>query len=456
MAGAETGVGPTRRSWARGVVGPSSGCSAASSSRDSGSVSPTRGGAPWRSTDSTPGMRHRVDGLHGGSGGRAERYHDAVVPRDLVQEPRGEAPVRRRDPLDLVHDVGGGADREVVAELVGERRRDRPVGPGEPGRCELLAEAGHAALDVGGRAGPLVRHGDRQDDIGLVERGPGVTGHGDDELGSLERPLGQRTVREVLERVTPEQHERPRRALLALGERSEGVGRVAAPSRRNRAPAVAEPPLPLLDRGAAGEDPGRHAHVERALHVAAAQEREELRLRPGRAQCGDRRRRHRRVLGQRGPRVEHHDARPARAGLRDEPACRLEVVAGERRAGRMRGERRLLAGQRPGHQGRIARAHGERDRGVAGERGGSGRQLDQGRLLVEHGAAQPEKEDRELLTHVGREQHDQSGRAGLVDRRPRQREHELGGQAVADLRVDRVGADDPLRELRPARTRPRW
>ena len=66
------------------------------------------------------------------------------------------------------------------------------------------------------------------------------------------------------------------------------------------------------------------------------------------------------------------------------------------------------------------------------------------------GVAQPEEQDRQLLLEVGRQHEDGAALGeGLVDGGPRQAEHGLGGQAVAELGVDVVGADDALGQLGP-------
>ena len=79
----------------------------------------------------------------------------------------------------------------------------------------------------------------------------------------------------------------------------------------------------------------------------------------------------------------------------------------------------------------------------------AGGQLDDGHTAVDGGAPQAQEEDRQLLAQVAGQHHHARGRARLVDRGPGQAEHHLGRQAVAELGVDRVGADDPLGQLGP-------
>ena len=62
---------------------------------------------------------------------------------------------------------------------------------------------------------------------------------------------------------------------------------------------------------------------------------------------------------------------------------------------------------------------------------------------------EPEEQHRELLAHVPRQHDDGIRRHGLVDGGPGQADAHLGGQAVAQLGVDRVGAEDPLGQLGP-------
>ena len=64
-------------------------------------------------------------------------------------------------------------------------------------------------------------------------------------------------------------------------------------------------------------------------------------------------------------------------------------------------------------------------------------------------AAQPQVQDRQLLLEVGGEEDDDRRPARVVDGGARQPQHDLGGQSVAQLAVDGVGADDALRQLGP-------
>ena len=87
--------------------------------------------------------------------------------------------------------------------------------------------------------------------------------------------------------------------------------------------------------------------------------------------------------------------------------------------------------------------------GQRGERGRGGRDLEQLRVAADHGLAQAQEEDGQLLAQVAGQGQEHRGGAGLVDGGPGQAEHQVGGEAVAQLGVDRVGADDALGQLGP-------
>ena len=58
-------------------------------------------------------------------------------------------------------------------------------------------------------------------------------------------------------------------------------------------------------------------------------------------------------------------------------------------------------------------------------------------------------QDGQLLTQVACEHYDRAGRDRVLDRRPGQARHELGGQSVAQLSVEVVGSDDAFHEPDP-------
>ena len=203
---------------------------------------PTRGGAPWRSTDSTPGK------AIGSIGSTSSSWSSSPVSGTRipscasvgVQHLLGQPGVGRRGERQLVGQVVHAGHAEVGAEGGGELGGDHPVGPGEAGRRELGAEAAHPALDVGRGARPLVRHRARQDDVGVrVDRLGRVARHGDDEVPGRERLLGHGAVGEVVERVGAEQHEGAHAggAGVALARHGgEDVGRREPGARRGPSP----------------------------------------------------------------------------------------------------------------------------------------------------------------------------------------------------------------------------
>ena len=114
------------------------------------------------------------------------------------------------------------------------------------------------------------------------------------------------------------------------------------------------------------------------------------------------------------------------------------------------GARRRPVEQRPHGRAGLARSGEQRDRGQRREAGRVRRHLDDLDAVVDHRVAQAQEQDRQLLLEVGaEEQHRAAGRAHLVDRGAREAEHQLGRQAVAELGVDVVGADDALGQLGP-------
>ena len=82
----------------------------------------------------------------------------------------------------------------------------------------------------------------------------------------------ERGVGEVADRVGAEQDEHPD---LAVGRRPQDALRVEARRIRDAAPPLGEPGAARVERRAAGQEPGREPGVERAVHVAAAQRRQE-------------------------------------------------------------------------------------------------------------------------------------------------------------------------------------
>ncbi len=87
--------------------------------------------------------------------------------------------------------------------------------------------------------------------------------------------------------------------------------------------------------------------------------------------------------------------------------------------------------------------------GVAGEAAALLGQLDEGELGRQGRGAQPQVQDGQLVFQVGGEEDDGRGVAGLVDGGAGQAEDGFGGEAVAQLGVDVVGAQDDPGQLGP-------
>ena len=249
-------------------------------------------------------------------------------------------------------------------------------------------------------------------------------------------------VGEVVEGIRSEQHQRT--DPLAIGASPPGGGRcenrrrVPAAFGGHRTPGVLEPAAAVVEHDPAGQHSRRHSHVDRAVHVAAPQCRQEPGVRE--RSCDRLRRFCDQLTGfrERGATEQDDDA------LGREQPARLGKCLGVDRSGGVAppdeclGNRDDLA--RPGAQGRG---------GVAGQRALLRCDLDQGGRTIDDRGTEPQEEHGHLLAEIAREHEDRVRGGHLVDGRPRQRGHHLGRQSVAELRVDRVGAQDPLCELRP-------
>ena len=89
------------------------------------------------------------------------------------------------------------------------------------------------------------------------------------------------------------------------------------------------------------------------------------------------------------------------------------------------------------------------DRRVCGQCVRRGREVDERHAELDDRAAQPQEEHRHLVAEVAVEHHDGGGTVEVGDLGPLHAEDEVGGQAVAELRVDVIGSDHALREHRP-------
>ncbi len=349
--------------------------------------------------------------------------------------------VRGRQRGDLGPDLRHALELQVGAELVGELGGDGPVGTGGAGRGDLLVQRAHATLEVGGRAVHLGEAGDRQDDVGLLGRGREELVERDQGGHLGQRLAGQVLVGEVGERVGPEQHQH---LDPAVGGGLQDAGGVEARLLGHRAPRPREPLATGVECHAAREQPRGEAHVERTVDVRPPHRGQEARVRQA-AQEGRRR------VG--GPLVGlghgltaddhlHRGGRVAEHVVRSRERRRIDAAA-------------VLAGgdaveQRPRRLGDLAGTVEQRDGRQAGEAGGLGGQLDHLDVVVGDGVAQAQEQDRQLFLDVRSGEDDRAARgAHVVDRGLRQPDDELGRQAVGELGVDVVGADDALRQLRP-------
>ena len=255
---------------------------------------------------------------------------------------------------------------------------------------------------------------------------------------------------------------RPRSARSRSGKSASG----SAPSRTSvsilpsaaarRMPAVSRP-LPVgnvgqrsanqlaarFERHPTGQQAGRQAQLEGAVHVGPAQGAEE-------ADVGQRVVDRRRGGGDRPTRL-------GQVGATDDDRDRAvghELGGGPQRLGRDPADLVVdvaARDQRPHHGQGVPGAVAQRGGGeLVGETGRGGGQLDHLDPVVEHGVAQPQEEDRQLFLHVGAEdEHGAAGAAGVVDGGPGQAQHGLGRQAVAHLGVHVVGPDQALGQLDP-------
>ena len=98
-----------------------------------------------------------------------------------------------------------------------------------------------------------------------------------------------------------------------------------------------------------------------------------------------------------------------------------------------------------GLAGRVAQHRGD----VAGEPARARRDLDDRHAELDRGPPHAQVQHRELLAEIGRDQHDGAGAVDVGDGGAGESEHDLGGQAVAELRVDVVGAEHALGEAGP-------
>ena len=222
---------------------------------------PPRPREPHRSrSDRPPGPR------------RAGPPDDGSIAR-AVDGVDGEPGVAGRDGGDLVEDLVGRLDLQVAAQEAGELGGEHPVVARRAGRRDLAGHRADAALDVRGRAVGLGGTAGREHDIGLLGRRGEEAIDRDHRARAGNGSGGQLRVREVGERVGSQEHEH---VDLAAGGRLQDARGVEAHLGRDVRPAtLLEPVAGLVEGDPTREQSGGETHVERAVHVAAAQSAQE-------------------------------------------------------------------------------------------------------------------------------------------------------------------------------------
>ena len=260
----------------------------------------------------------------------------------------------------------------------------------------------------------------------ITNRAPVIAGGG-------ERPVGTVAVR-----VGAEQHQRAdaRRRPRPAGCRARRV-----PARSGTAPhASSNQSRPSSSVTRPGRKPGREPEVERAAHVAAPQRDEEARACRAPASAAIAATVASARLGEVAPPDDHHDVAVA---VRQGRGRGGDVAASRPSRRRARAaSSATTAPCSPGVYRMLAAAYGVRPVAV-------GAMLDQRHAELDRGAPGAQVEDRQLLLGVDAEHDDAAGPVEVGDRRVRQAERDVGGQAVAQLRVDVVGAQHALGEAGP-------
>ena len=267
-------------------------------------------------------------------------------------------------------------------------------------------------------------------------KGRGVGQHldGDHRAGAGEATLGQIGIGYVAQRITAEQDEHVE--ITGGGRLQHGDG-VHAHLGGHLIEGVATG----AQRHSAGEQARGHTHVEGAVHIAATQRRQETdafeSVEGDGCIDGDRR-----GLGDRGPAEDHRD------WTRDRSSRSGDGVG--RHTGSIAGVARYGVDERSGQEVDLARLRLQRVGSDGAETGAGRGQLDQCGAVVDDGVTQAKEQRPEVFLGVGTDEDDGAARgAGLVDRGARQTQHRLGRKAVAELRIDMVGAEHALSELGP-------
>ena len=178
------------------------------------------------------------------------------------------------------------------------------------------------------------------------------------------------------------------------------------------------------------------------MHVAAPERREELHVRhPGeRRSCAQR---GVGALGERAP-AEHDNDRSLALAQDGRGGVDRIVVArtGSRGTGLHCGHQPF--GDGTGFAGTGAKGDRRRAQRCIGDR-----EVDDRHAEVDRGPAHAQVENRQLFLQIGTEEHDRGGAVAVADLGARKPEHDLGREAVAELRVDVIGAEHALGEPGP-------
>jgi hypothetical protein len=274
-----------------------------------------------------------------------------------------------------------------------------------------LGEGADAAFEVGEGARDLGRPGGRQHHVRVRDRCVDEEIDGDQPVDALECPTSEIGIGEIGQWVGPEQHEGRE---TPLRRRFEDAAGIEAVLRRQARPLVAQIAGGVGQGDAAGQQAGRQAHVERAVHVAAAQRRQEAGTGQAVAQFDRRTGDDLGRFGERRPADDHRHV----GGVRERGARRIDragVEAGDRAGGR------LARDQRPHQRVGLARARVQTVLRVRRQPRRSRRELDEGHAVVDEGVTQPEIERAQFFFGIGAQQDDHAAlRAGVVDRGARQ------------------------------------
>ena len=351
-----------------------------------------------------------------------------------------ETGVGRRQPNELGPDLFVRLDAQALAQLRREIGGDDPIGAGRARRRDQLRDRADAPFEVGERAVDLGRTGRRQHHVGVRRRCIDEEVDGDHAVDPFERATGEIGVGEVGQRVGPQEHE-SRDA--SVGRRFEDAAGIETALRRQARPFVAQIGGGVGQGDASGQHAGRQTHVERAVHVAAPQRRQEAGTGHALTQfdrgVGDDLGR----FGERGPADDHrHGGRACERRARGVDRTRVDTGnRTRRRVGGDEGARQRVGFTRPRMQAVLR---------VGRQPRRSRRELDERDAVVDDGVAQPQVERAQLFFGIRAQEDDHAAlRAGVVDRGPRQRKQQLGRQTVTELAIDVVGADQTLRELGP-------